>query len=88
MLLLAATLLVAGARCSSATKTDQFYNTDVGANWMPEAGDLVRDAGSQIDVAADGAGLDAGAADGPDASADTADGGSDAAVDAAVNGTD
>jgi hypothetical protein len=62
-----ATLLVAGLACSTSGKRDQFYGTDVGANWTPPDA-TVREAGSPRDAGADGAeaGADAAADGGTD----------------------
>jgi hypothetical protein len=68
----AATLVVAALGCSTDTKRDQFYGTDVGVGWIPPDATLretvVRDAGA---ADAGDAGLDA-AADAPDAGGDAA----------------
>jgi hypothetical protein len=65
-----ATLLVAGLACSNSGKRDQFYGTDVGANWIPPDA-TVREAAAVSD---------AGVRDAGDASADSAaDGPADAA---------
>jgi hypothetical protein len=72
---LGATLLVAGLACSNSTKRDQFYNTDVGANWIPPDA-TVRESGAAPDGGAGDAG-DAGDA-GVDAGIDTASPSADA----------
>jgi hypothetical protein len=59
LLTLAVTLMVGGASCSSGELKDQFYGTDVGANWIPLDA-TPRDAPS--DAAATDGGEDAGEA--------------------------
>src|SRR5262249_39193672 len=66
-----ATLLVAGLACPSSSNRDQFYGTDVGANWIPPDA-TVREAGSL---------RDAGVGDGGDVGVD---GGADGAPSADV----
>jgi hypothetical protein len=69
-----ATLLVAGLGCSTSGKRDQYYGTDVGANWIPPDA-TAREAGSARDGGArdsGDAGLDGGA-DGGDAATPSAD---------------
>jgi hypothetical protein len=67
----AVTLSVAAGGCSSSGFRDQYYGTDVGANWVPPDGGLL-----SHDAASDG---EAGAAaDAADGGADAADGGADA----------
>jgi hypothetical protein len=63
--------LAAGLGCSDDSKRDQFYGTDVGANWIPPDA-TVREASVARDGGADGgeAGVDGGAA--ADAGADAA----------------
>jgi hypothetical protein len=71
----AATLVVAALGCSTDTKRDQFYGTDVGVGWVPPDATpretVVRDAGTDDAGDAGDAGLDA-AANAPDAGADAA----------------
>jgi hypothetical protein len=81
LLLLAVTLL-GGAACASDDKRDQFYNTDVGANWVPDDGSVIQPHDAAVDQgAADG--RDGGVRD---AGGDAVDGGDAAAVDAAGEG--
>jgi hypothetical protein len=63
---LGAALLVAGPGCSNDDKRDQFYGTDVGANWVPPDATVREDAAPDGGRARDGgeAGVDGGAADG------------------------
>jgi hypothetical protein len=72
LFVVAATLMVASGACSTSSKRDQYYGTDVGADWVPPDGGLLsRDAASgDAEAGADGAADTAG----PDA----ADGGADA----------
>jgi hypothetical protein len=73
-----ATLLVAGLGCSGNTKRDQFYGTDVGADWIPPDATL-REASAAHDGGA-GDAADAGDALPGDASGDSAaDAGDDGA---------
>lgn len=98
---LAATLLVAGLGCSSDTRRDQHYGTDLGVGWMPPDGstyvapdggpDAGRDArgdGGEVGEAGpDGVETDLGASEaGPDGTADAAD--AAVVVDASLSGTD
>jgi hypothetical protein len=68
LLLLAFTLFGGGA-CKSDNRRDQFYNTDVGAGWMPDE-DAAR-------ATAHDAAIDAPTGDVPDARPDVPDAGPD-----------
>jgi hypothetical protein len=65
-----AALIAAGAACTSSEKHDQFYGTDVGANWIPPDA-TVRDTAPSPE---------AGHADAGDAGDAGGDGGADGAV--------
>jgi hypothetical protein len=78
------TFTMAGWACSSSGKKDQFYGTDVGADWIPPdatprdapgdaaAGDTASDGGdAATDLGSDA--LDAGVEVGPSADATTGD---------------
>ena len=64
---LAVTLMVAGWACSNTTRKDQFYGTDVGANWIPPdatardaPGDASAEEAAQTGDAGEAGVLDAG----------------------------
>jgi hypothetical protein len=85
ILLLAFTLSGAAA-CASDSKRDQFYNTDVGAEWTYDgAVATVHDAAVDSTTASQGGGQDGGH-DGPDAAAGA--GGHDANTDGPDAGVD
>jgi hypothetical protein len=58
-----ATVLVSGLACSTSSKRDQFYGTDVGVNWTPPDATVRDTAGAH----------DAGVSDGAEAGADAGD---------------
>jgi hypothetical protein len=83
---LAATLMVVGWACSSKTRRDQYYGTDVGADWIAPDGsaggtiadgsaDAARGDGARDEAAGDGSG------DAFDTGADVTTAAADAAAD-------
>ncbi len=94
-LALAATLLLGAAACSSESRRDLNYGSDVGADWKPADGSAVvaRDGGGVSadaggDAARDAAGGDAGDAAVAAVADASADGAGDAGQDALDGGTD
>lgn len=71
-----AALIAAGAACTSSEKRDQFYGTDVGANWIPPDA-TVRDTAPLPD---------AGPADAGDAGEAGVDSGADAGATPTTDG--
>jgi len=69
-------MLLCGAACSSSNRRDQFYGTDVGANWIPPDA-TTRDTAPLPD---------AGAGDAGDAGEAGVDGGAEAGVTPSADG--